>query len=116
MIDEDVMEKVAFARRRLAELQGLVERREIGADPHLRQQLLQEIVFHLVGAADYAAQLVNERCGVGLHTEDVTVRKVTDKIAPTNPDLATALRGLYANTRGKPLDAPPESDDWYVFR
>ena len=54
-------DRLRFASRRLAELSGLAGGRLANADALERTQLLQEFFFHVVGAAEFVAQLANER-------------------------------------------------------
>jgi hypothetical protein len=63
---EEVLERLAFARTRKEQLIGLNGGDLRGADPHYRQQLVQEFFFHLGGAIDVLAQLVNEARNLGL--------------------------------------------------
>jgi hypothetical protein len=70
---DDVTEKLNFARRRLGDIQALIAAKTLGTEPQLRQQLAQEFFFHLVGAVDILAQLVNERRALGFDSEDVTI-------------------------------------------
>jgi hypothetical protein len=86
-----------------------------GADPHYRQQLVQEFFFHLVGAIEVLAQLVSEVRGFGLDIDRASIRSVRGRL-PTGDPLKTALDGLYAEVRGNPLPADPYTDAGYVFR
>jgi hypothetical protein len=54
---EDVRERLGFARRRKDELIVLNGGNLPSADPHHRQQLVQEFFFHLVGAIEVLAKL-----------------------------------------------------------
>lgn len=67
-----VSERLDFARKRLVELQALNGGRLAGANAHERQQLIQEFFFHLLGAVDVLAQLVNEQRSLGHDSEVVT--------------------------------------------
>jgi hypothetical protein len=112
---QDVLERLTFAERRLSEFLTLNAGDLAGADGSVRQQLLQEFFFHLIGAADLAAQLVNDSKSLGLDTEDVSVLAVC-RALPSSDPLAVSLLALYARVRGQPVPADPYSDDAYVFR
>jgi len=110
-----IREKLGFADRRLRELTAL-HGGIIGAAPASeRQILLQEFFFHLAGAVDLVAQLVNQAEHLGIDPDDVTVQLVTRSLPAASP-LRSALDGAYANTRGRQLTVAPDSPDGYVFR
>jgi hypothetical protein len=73
---EEMRERLGFARRRKEELVALNGGDLAGADPHYRQQLVQEYFFHLVGAIEMLAQFVNEARNLGLDVEDASVSRV----------------------------------------
>jgi hypothetical protein len=73
---DEVRERIGFARRRKDELILLNGGDLLGADPHYRQQFVQEFFFHLVGAIEVLAQLVNEPRHLRLDVEDVSAPKV----------------------------------------
>jgi len=110
---DDVQDKIAFARTRLDNLIALGDLPS--ASGELREQLLQEFFFHLVGATEVLAHVVNERRNLGVAPEDVAVRKIAKKLPPG--DLVRApLDSLYQKTRHRPLPHDPYSDEGYVFR
>ena len=111
---DDVRERLGFAERRLDELLDLNGGDLAGADVHERQQLIQELFFHLIGAIEVLAQLVNEARGLGLDDEDVAVYRVADRLG--GGALAPPLRALHVTTRRQPLPADPYSDDGLLFR
>jgi hypothetical protein len=115
MTNDDVTERLDFARRRLDDIRALIAARTLGSEPRLRQQLAQEFFFHVVGAIDLLAQLVNERRALGMDSEDVSVTAVAQKL-PSGDPLAAASRALYARPRGKPLPPDPYSPAGYLFR
>lgn len=63
---DDVTERLDFARIRRDQLLALHGCELQHADAHERQQLIQEFFFHLLGAVDVLAQLVNERHSLGV--------------------------------------------------
>ncbi len=111
----EVHERLAFAARRLDELLALNGGRLSGADASCRQQLLQEFFYHLVGAIDVLAQLVNEVRQLGLCSEKVSISSV-QKSLPTGDAIGPGLVSLYPQTRGKTLPSNPYGDEAYVFR
>ena len=76
--------------------------------------MLQEFFFHLAGAVDLLAQLVNQSEGLGLDPDDVTVSGVIQKL-PLGP-IRSALESSYANTRHRTLTATLDSPEGYLFR
>lgn len=115
MTYDDVTEKLDFARRRLDDLLGLIRRNALGAEAHERQQLVQEFFFHLAGAIDLFAQLVNERRKLGLDSEDVSISAVR-RLLPRGDPLDGALGLLYVRTKGLPVPADAYGDDGRLFR
>jgi hypothetical protein len=112
---EDVSERLAFARRRLEELLELNGGNLQGADGSYRQQLIQEFFFHLVGATDVLAHLVNELRALGIDPEDVSIMPVSNALSANDP-VKSRLAALTARTQGRPLPPDPYSDNGYIFR
>jgi hypothetical protein len=112
---DDVLERLTFVERRLQELLGLNDGDLPGADSSYRQQLVQEFFFHLVGAMEVLAQLVNEFRGLGIDPEDVSIMKVS-RVLPTTDPVKAKLAALTAKTQGQPLPTDPYSDEGYIFR
>ena len=118
MVPESVEQKLRFARVRLADLCVLIQENRLAADPDARHQLTQEFFFHVVGATEYLAQLVNESRALSLRAEDVAVYKVAREIEkrdPANP-LFAPLSGLSTDTRKTPLPPDPYSNEGLVYR
>jgi hypothetical protein len=86
-----------------------------GANAQERLQLVQEFFFHLVGATEVLAQLVNEVRGLGIDSEQVEVYGVANTLPATDP-IKAPLDSLYTRTRRQPLPADPYSDEGYMFR
>ncbi len=80
-----------------------------------REEVLQEFFFHLVGAIDWLAQLVNEARKLGIDVEDVSTRKVIDALLPGDA-IKSSLEGLYVNTRVEPIPDDAYSDEGYMWR
>jgi hypothetical protein len=113
---EEVRDRLGSARGRKEELIALNGGDLPGADPHYRQQLVQEFFFHLVGAVEMLAQLVNETRNLGLDVEDVSASRVTNAL-PQGDGLRAALAMLYANTRrGRPVPGDLYSDEGVIYR
>ena len=70
---EDVRERLRFAAVRRDDLLALNDGDFLGADADERQQLVQEFFFHLVGAIEVLAQLVNDARGLGLSVDDTSI-------------------------------------------
>jgi hypothetical protein len=115
LTDDDLAEKLGFAQQRLDDIRALVAAKTIGVEVHLRQQLAQEFFFHLVGAIDLLAQIVNERRSLGLDTEDATVTKVI-RALPAGGPLTLALEALHVIPRKQPLPSDPYNPQGQLFR
>ena len=112
---DDVLEKLEFARRRLKDLLELNRGNLPGADSSERQQLLQEFFFHLIGVVDLSAQLLNEKRGLGLKSDKLTIGDVFQAL--TENDAARAiLKTLHAQPRTASMPDNPYSEDAYVYR
>lgn len=112
---DDVRERLGFAGRRKDELIALNGGDLLGADPHYRQQLVQEFFFHLVGTIDLLAQFVNEARSLGLDIEDASTPRVIQALPQGNP-LQALLAALYVNTRrGRPIPSDLYSDDGVIY-
>lgn len=118
MVPESVNQKIRFAAARLADLKALVDRDQLAADADARQQLTQEFFFHLVGATEYLAQLVNERRFLQLGSENVAVYKVVRELEKRDPSdpVNASLQVLSADTRNTPLPGDPYSEQGLVYR
>jgi hypothetical protein len=112
----EVRERLGSARRRKEELIALNGGDLPGADPHYRQQLVQEFFFHIVGAIEMLAQLVNEARRLGFDVEDASASAVI-RALPQGDGIRAALEALYANTRrGRPVPRDPYSDEGVIYR
>jgi len=118
MAPQTIKQKLRFGRLRLADLNTLIQANRLATDPDARHQVTQEFLFHAVGATEYVAQLVNERCSLSLGPEDVAVNKVAKKIESRDPAnrLIAPLKGLSANTRRTPLPSDPYSSEGLIYR
>ena len=112
-----VIDRLYFAKRRLTDLEELACNGEdlCGADPKERQQLIQEFFFHLVGAIEFLAQVVNTSKTLKINAEEVTVSKVCKKLNINDP-IKSILEKLHPKTRGKPLPNDPYSEEGCHFR
>jgi hypothetical protein len=115
LVPDDVRERLGFALVRRDDLLTLNDGDFAGADVHERQQLAQEFFFHLVGAIEVLAQLVNESRNLGLSVEDASAPRARDALPQGDP-LHTALAQLYANTRRDPFPADPYGDEGLMYR
>ena len=114
MNEDLVRDRIDFARRRMKEGLALNGGNLLGASVPDRDQLLMEVFFHVVGAIDILAQLVNERRALGIPSEDVHVRSVVAALPPGDP-VGSKLDGLYRNPR-QPFPSDPYNDEGYIYR
>ena len=116
MDEKSVIDRLTFAKRRLTDIEGLARNGEDlgGADLGERQQLIQEFFFHIVGAIEFLAQLVNTSRDLGIAVEEVSVPKVCGEI--DNGDIKKILEELHPKTRGELLPPDPYSEDGCHFR
>jgi hypothetical protein len=113
-------ESLMFAHRRLGELKTLNDGNLANAKPEDRQMLTQEFLFHLVGAIEILAQVINKQRNLGLDPERANVRSVSCRLAVNDP-LKSLLIQLYPTTRSKdqrwlPLPHDPYSEEGSHFR
>lgn len=110
-----VNDRLFFARRRLRELERLNNGDLAGAKHRDRQQLIQEFLFHLVGAVEFLAQVLNIAKNLGINVEEVSVGAVCRKLPNGNRE-RTLLEQLHPTTRGRPLPPDPYSEEGCHFR
>ena len=110
-----VNDRLFFAKRRLEELQRLNNGDIAGADPRDRQQLIQEFFFHLVGAIEFLAQVINNSLKLNIPAEEVSARKVFAHLNNDDP-IKPLLDELYPQTHGKKLPPNSYSDKASHFR
>ena len=112
-----VIDRLDFAKRRLTDLEELARNGEdlVEADPKERQQLIQEFFFHLVGAIEFLAQVVNTSRTLIIDEEKVTVSKVCKKLNINDP-IKPILEKLHPKTVGKLLSNDPYSEEGCHFR
>ena len=117
MDKEAVIDRLDFAKRRLIDLEELARNDEdlCGADPKERQQLIQEFFFHLVGAIEFLAQVVNISENIDLSLEDVSISNVCENLNINDP-IKPILEKLHPKTRRKPLPNDPYSEEGCLFR
>jgi len=115
MSKNDVLMRLRFAEKRLQKLLALNSGDLPGADASERQQLVMEFFFHLVGATEELAQVVNQIRGLSINPEDVGIHKVSRKL-PTGDPVQSRLESLYANVRTQRLPANPYTDEAYIYR
>ncbi len=82
--------------------------------------LVEEFFFHLVGAVEVLAQVINEKRGLGLDPERAGVRTVSARLAASDP-IKSLLGELYPSTRSGdqrwlPLPRDPYSEEGSHFR
>lgn len=112
-----VADRLFFAEQRLEDLDRLEKSYggELGrAQPRDRQQSMQEFFFHLVGAIQFLAQVINESRRLMAMT-DVTPQKVWRRLRYNDP-IGRLLAKLYPITRNRPLPQDPYSEEGCHFR
>jgi hypothetical protein len=125
-IDHPVHDRLFFAERRLNDLRAL-KQGDMGGAPHRdRQILLQEFFYHLCGAIEVLAQVVNEVKKLGLDEWLVWPRSVANKLdeRPDDPLISSTLKMLKPQTQGRrgkvivplPLPSDPYSEEGSHFR
>ena len=118
MIPETVSQKLDFAKNRLRDLKNLIANNQLASDPKVRHQITQEFFFHLLGATEYLAQLINERRGIGIISDEVALYKVVKKLELQDPADAVIpyLQSLCANTKREPFPDDPYSEKGLIYR
>jgi len=117
-VPDIVDDRLFFAKRRLEDLNRLEQSHggELGtASPRDRQQLAQEFFFHLVGAVEFLAQVVNRSKDLKIPIECVAPREVCKKLGCNDP-IGELLNKLHPATRNKPLPQDPYSEEGCHFR
>ena len=112
---EDVFERLDFAKKRLDELLLLNTGNLPSAEASLRQQLFQEFFFHVVGATEVLAQLINQQINLGYELEDVNIHSVVKRL-PDNDPIKTQIYSLDVKTKKTQVPADPYSDEGYIYR
>jgi hypothetical protein len=110
---EAVWERLESAEIRGAELVALNGGELGGADPKVRQRLVQEFFFHLGGAIEVMAQLAGEQRGVG-SSDTISISNIADQLK--GDPLEGPLRDLYVSLRRAPFPANPYNDEGLVWR
>lgn len=118
MIDpEQINNRLSFAKRHLEELVKI--NKKYGdlsiAKSTYKQQLIQEFFFHLVGAIEFLAQLVNASKKLGIDIEDVNVVRVCNRLSKGDK-IRVLLEKLHPKTRGQNLPQDPYSEEGSHFR
>ncbi len=118
MVVDTVLVKIGFAKNRLDEICDLVAQKKIATDANLRQQLVQEFFFHLLGAIEYLAQLVNEKRNLQIKQEYVSAHEVRDQLKKANrtDPLVTIFDAMSFNTRKEPFPKNPFSNQGLMYR
>ena len=110
-----VNDRLCFAERRVTELLALNGGNLASAEPSWRQQLVQEFFFHLVGATEILASLVDQERRLGIDPDHVSLTKVLKKVNVSDP-IRQQLASLYAPVGGRPVPSIPYTDEAYIFR
>jgi hypothetical protein len=74
------LQRLDFAEKRLQELLSLNGGDLAGADVNSRQQLIQEFFFHLIGAIEFTAQLINDKLHLEKDPEQVSTSRMLRRL------------------------------------
>jgi hypothetical protein len=116
---EFVKNKLEFAKICLEDLKSLNNGYLAGANGKVRQQLIQEFFFHLVGAIDFLSQAINISQNLSIDIEDVKCVKVIeelDKKFGKNNQISIMLNKLHPDTYKRALTIDPYSIEGCLFR
>ena len=112
---EEVVLRVRFASRRLEELKTAIGGNLAGSLPGMRLQLIQEFFFHLVGAREVLALLINEKRNLGLDPEKVSMGQVVKSLSSDDP-IYSMVHELIVDPRKQPFPLDPYTDAAYIYR
>jgi len=76
---------------------------------------MQEFFFHLVGAIEIVAHLVNEQRAF-MDNSEVTVRSVCTRLEEKGDEILNALGGLCQQVKGKDVPADRYGESGLIFR
>ncbi len=110
---------LSFSIRRLKDLENLNNGDIAGADRELREQLVREFFFHLVGAIDFLSQLINTKKNLQIPPIRVKVYSVVEglKILDLNDPIIPILSLLHPDTSNSaPLPRDPYSEEGSHYR
>lgn len=118
MVKDSVLSKLSFAKKRLDEICQLVSSNSISVDANLRQQITQEYFFHLLGAVEYLAQLVNKNLDLGIDPAHVSVYKVCEglRLTRNHDPLIPILDALSVDTKKPFPTTDPFAGKGLVYR
>ena len=113
--EEEILQKIDFANRRMADLVSLNGGDFPGAPAFDKHLLAQEFFFHLIGAVELTAQFVNEVSALGLDPDAASTRAVLGKLNLSHP-VRGRLAALYANPRKSPMPPDPYCPEGLIYR
>ena len=112
---DEVGLRVRFASWRLENLKEVmsvnVTRNRFGE----RLQLMQEFFFHLVGAREVLALLINERRGLDYDPEKVSIGQIF-KSLKADDSIYSMVRELVVDPRREPFPTDPYTESAYIYR
>jgi hypothetical protein len=112
---DEVRRRLDFARRRLVDLQSY-SGGDLSQDPSkIRLQLLQEFFFHLIGARDVVAQLLNERRDLKIDPQDVSIGQMLKRLKADDP-IHLHVASITIDPRRQPFPDDPYSEAGYIYR
>jgi hypothetical protein len=115
MTPEDVILRVRFAAWRLEDLKVHIDSGVMGGRVLQKLQLIQEFFFHVVGAREVLALLINEKRNLGLDQEMVSIGRVAKLLSSDDP-IYSMVCELTVDPRREPFPSDPYTDSAYIYR
>jgi hypothetical protein len=112
---DEVGLRVRFASWRLEDLKGAMGANLARARIGQRLQLMQEFFFHLVGAREVLALLINEKRGLGHDPEKISIGQVFKSLG-SDDAIYSMVRELVVDPRKEPFPADPYTESAYIYR
>jgi hypothetical protein len=81
----------------------------------MRLQLMQEFFFHILGAREVLAVLINEKRKLGLDPEEISIGKLA-KALPSGDILYPMISELAVDPRKHPFPTDPYTEAAYIYR
>jgi hypothetical protein len=111
---DDVARRLYSAEIRLEQLLKIASPWTRAEDAAERTRLAQEFFFHLIGAVEAVAHIINERRGL-MKTGEVNIRTVCTRL-PAGDKVLLALGGLCQQVRKTDVPRDPYGEEGLIFR
>ena len=112
---DEVGLRVRFASWRLKDLKAVMSANLANDRIGQRLQLMQEFFFHLVGAREVLALLINEKRGLKHDPEKVSISQVFKSLGSDDP-IYSMVRELVVDPRKDPFPTDPYTESAYIYR